>query len=31
MSVRTPSAGTYGASGRTDDASHRAVTLDGAL
>src|SRR3954470_20429532 len=30
-SVRTPSAGTYGSTGRTDDGSHRAVTLDGAL
>ena len=29
--VRTPSAGTYGATGRTTDAAHRAVTLDGAL
>jgi flagellar biosynthesis/type III secretory pathway chaperone len=31
VSVRTPTAGTYGATGRTDDAAHRAVTLDGAL
>ncbi|MCV2489482.1 flagellar protein FlgN [Geodermatophilus sp. YIM 151500] len=30
-SVRAPSAGTYGATGRTDDRAHRAVTLDGAL
>jgi hypothetical protein len=30
--VRTPSAGTYGNTGRsTGDGSHRAVTLDGAL
>jgi flagellar biosynthesis/type III secretory pathway chaperone len=31
VSVRPPSAGTYGSTGRTDGASHRAVTLDGAL
>src|SRR3954469_3292490 len=31
MQVRTPSAGTYGATGRHDDGAHRAVTLDGAL
>jgi len=31
LSVRPPSAGTYGSTGRTDDGSHRAVTLDGAL
>ena len=31
LSVKTPSAGTYGSTGRTDDGSHRAVTLDGAL
>ncbi|RBY79612.1 flagellar protein FlgN [Geodermatophilus sp. TF02-6] len=31
VSVRSPSAGTYGASGRSDERSHRAVTLDGAL
>jgi flagellar biosynthesis/type III secretory pathway chaperone len=31
LSVRTPSAGTYGASGRTSAGEHRAVTLDGAL
>ncbi len=30
-STRTPSAGTYGATGRTADGSSRAVTLDGAL
>lgn len=30
-SARTPSAGTYGATGRTADGSSRAVTLDGAL
>ena len=30
-SVKTPSAGTYGATGRTNDGSHRAVTLDRAL
>jgi flagellar biosynthesis/type III secretory pathway chaperone len=29
--TRTPSAGTYGASGRPADGTHRAVTLDGAL
>jgi hypothetical protein len=32
MSVKTPSAGTYGSTGRnTDGGSHRAVTLDGIL
>ena len=31
LSVRAPSAGTYGASGRTTAGAHRAVTLDGAL
>src|SRR5215213_5729823 len=32
VSVRPPSAGTYGSTGRnTDDGAHRAVTLDGAL
>ena len=32
LQVRTPSAGTYGATGRnTSDGAHRAVTLDGAL
>ncbi len=31
LQVRAPSAGTYGATGRHDDGSHRAVTLDGAL
>jgi FlgN protein len=31
LRVRTPSAGTYGATGRQDDGSHRAVTLDGSL
>ena len=31
LSVKTGSAGTYGSTGRTDDGSHRAVTLDGAL
>jgi len=31
LSVKTNSAGTYGSTGRTDDGSHRAVTLDGAL
>jgi hypothetical protein len=31
MSVKTTTAGTYGSTGRTDDGSHRAVTLDGAL
>jgi hypothetical protein len=30
-SVRTPTAGTYGATGRAEDGAHRAVTLDGAL
>jgi flagellar FlgN protein len=31
MSARTPTAGTYGATGRTQDGAHRAVTLDGSL
>jgi hypothetical protein len=31
LSVRTPSAGTYGASGRAQNGDSRAVTLDGAL
>jgi hypothetical protein len=31
VSVRTPTAGTYGATGRSDGGAHRAVTLDGAL
>src|SRR4051794_32429195 len=31
LSVRTPSAGTYGSTGRSQDGGHRAVTLDGAL
>ena len=31
MKTRAPSAGTYGATGRQSDGSHRAVTLDGAL
>jgi hypothetical protein len=31
LQARTPSAGTYGATGRHSDASHRAVTLDGAM
>jgi hypothetical protein len=31
LAVRSPSAGTYGASGRTAEGAHRAVTLDGAL
>ena len=31
LQARTPSAGTYGASGRHVDGAHRAVTLDGAL
>jgi flagellar biosynthesis/type III secretory pathway chaperone len=31
LSVRKPSAGTYGSTGRTQDGSHRAVTLNGAL
>jgi flagellar biosynthesis/type III secretory pathway chaperone len=31
LSVRSPSAGTYGATGRTHHGDHRAVTLDGAL
>ena len=31
LSARTPSAGTYGASGRTTAGANRAVTLDGAL
>jgi hypothetical protein len=31
LSVRAPSAGTYGATGRNDRRAHRAVTLDGAL
>ena len=31
LSVRAPSAGTYGSSGRTSAGTHRAVTLDGAL
>ena len=31
LSVKASTAGTYGSTGRTDDGSHRAVTLDGAL
>ncbi len=32
LSAKTPSAGTYGSTGRNTDAgAHRAVTLDGAL
>jgi hypothetical protein len=31
LSVRPPTAGTYGSSGRTTAGAHRAVTLDGAL
>ncbi|WP_347059483.1 flagellar protein FlgN [Blastococcus sp. HT6-30] len=31
LQMRTPSAGTYGATGRHSDGSNRAVTLDGAL
>jgi hypothetical protein len=31
LSVKAPSAGTYGSSGRADQRSNRAVTLDGAL
>ncbi len=31
LSVKAPSAGTYGASGRSDERTNRAVTLDGAL
>ncbi len=31
LSVRAPSAGTYGATGRSESSAHRAVTLDGAL
>src|SRR3954447_11334082 len=31
LSVRAPSAGTYGSTGRAHDSGHRAVTLDGAL
>ncbi len=31
MQAKTPTAGTYGATGRHDDRSHRSVTLDGAL
>jgi hypothetical protein len=31
LSVRPPSAGTYGATGRSNEGAHRAVTLDGAL
>jgi FlgN protein len=31
LQVRTPNAGTYGVTGRHDDGTHRAVTLDGAL
>ncbi|MEX5720728.1 flagellar protein FlgN [Geodermatophilus maliterrae] len=31
LSVRPPSAGTYGATGRSESSAHRAVTLDGAL
>ncbi|GAB3300336.1 hypothetical protein GCM10027451_02510 [Geodermatophilus aquaeductus] len=31
LSVRQPSAGTYGATGRSEHGSSRAVTLDGAL
>ena len=31
LSVKAPSAGTYGATGRSDQRAHRAVTLDGAL
>ena len=30
-SVRAPSAGTYGSSGRHQDGAHRSVTLDGTL
>ena len=29
--TRAPSAGTYGATGRHSDGTHRAITLDGAL
>jgi hypothetical protein len=31
LSVKAPTAGTYGSTGRSDDGAHRAVTLDGAL
>ncbi|MGY1820345.1 flagellar protein FlgN [Geodermatophilus sp. SYSU D00079] len=31
LSVKAPSAGTYGSTGRSTERSHRAVTLDGAL
>ena len=31
LSVKSPSAGTYGSTGRSDERGHRAVTLDGAL
>ena len=31
LTARAPSAGTYGASGRSQSSAHRAVTLDGAL
>ena len=31
LQVRTPSAGTYGATGRHSGGTHRAVTLDGAM
>jgi hypothetical protein len=31
LSVKANGAGTYGSTGRADDGSHRAVTLDGAL
>jgi hypothetical protein len=31
LSVKSPSAGTYGSTGRSDARAHRAVTLDGAL
>src|SRR5215218_7035642 len=31
LTVRAPSAGTYGSTGRADERSNRAVTLDGAL
>ena len=31
LSAKTPTAGTYGSTGRTQDGSHRAVTLDGSL
>lgn len=31
LSVKSPAAGTYGSTGRSDERGHRAVSLDGAL